>query len=78
LGEGQEPGASGDGAGDGCVWVKKTLGWCSRVRSRRQQTSSSLAEKTARDPSRTSDTQAARFSIAPQTARCSLRQSCLA
>jgi hypothetical protein len=29
---------------------KKTLGWCSRVRSRRQQTLSSLAEKTARDP----------------------------
>ena len=39
--------------GDGCVRIKKTPGWCSRVRSRRQQTLSSLAEKTARGPTET-------------------------
>src|SRR5262249_55829392 len=45
----KEPQPSGDGAGDGCARVKKVLGWCSRDRARRQQTLSSLAEKTARD-----------------------------
>ena len=32
---------------------KNTLGWCSWVRSRREQALSSLAEKTARDPPET-------------------------